>query len=152
MKKASGKQKLRPTSNLVKQAVFNMLGDIEGMLFLDLFAGTGQIGMFAEERGAEVIFVEKNPKFAEKIRQKTKGKVVVEDALRFLERANIRADVIFADPPYDYEFYDKLIELALKSLNKGGTFILEHSKKLDFSAEKKKIYGDTALSIWRKEE
>ncbi len=152
MKKASGKQKLRPTSNLVKQAVFNMLGDIEGLLFFDLFAGTGQMGMLAEERGAEVIFVEKNPKFVEKIRQKTKGKVVIEDVLRFLERANIEADIIFADPPYAYEFYDKLIELSLKSLKEGGIFILEHHKKLDFFAERRKIYGDTALSIWRKQE
>ncbi len=151
MKKASGKQKLRPTSNLVKQAVFNMLGDIEGLLFFDLFAGTGQMGLQAEEKGAEVIFVEKNPKLAEKIRQKARGKVVVEDVLKFLEKAEAHADIIFADPPYAYEFYDKLIELSLKNLKEGGIFILEHSKKLDFSAERKKIYGDTALSIWRKE-
>jgi 16S rRNA (guanine(966)-N(2))-methyltransferase RsmD len=152
VKKASGKQKLRPTSNLVKQAVFNILGDIEGLVFFDLFAGTGQMGLMAEERGAEVIFVEKNPKFAEKIGHKAKGKVVIEDVLRFLERTDIRADIIFADPPYSYEFYDKLIELSLKNLKEGGIFMLEHSSKLDFSAERKKIYGDTALSIWRKEE
>ena len=150
MKKASGKQKLRPTSNLVKQAVFNMLGDINGLVFFDLFAGTGQMGITAEERGAEVIFVEKNPKFAEKIRSKTKGKVVVDDTLRFLERVEVKADIIFADPPYNYENYDKLIELSLKNLKEGGIFILEHSKKLDFNAYAKKIYGDTVLSIWRK--
>ncbi len=152
MKKARRKQKIRPTSDLVKQAVFNMLGDIEGLVFFDLFAGTGQIGMLAEERGAEVIFVEKSPKIAEKIRQKSRGKVIVGDVLKFLEHTEHRADVIFADPPYDYEFYDKLIELAIKNLKEGGIFILEHSKKLDFSPQKKKIYGDTVLSIWRKEE
>ncbi|MFN4319889.1 MAG: RsmD family RNA methyltransferase [Aquificaceae bacterium] len=152
MEKSSRKQKLRPTSNMVKQAIFNILGDIEGLLFFDLFAGTGQIGLFAEEGGAQVIFVEKNPKLAEKIRQRAKGKVVFSDALKFLETTELRADIIFADPPYSYEFYDKLIELALKNLKEGGIFILEHSKKLDFSANKRKIYGDTALSIWRKEE
>ncbi|HAV39979.1 MAG: RsmD family RNA methyltransferase [Aquificota bacterium] len=152
MKKARRKQKIRPTSDLVKQAVFNILGDIEGLIFFDLFAGTGQMGIAAEERGAEVIFVEKNPKIAGKIRQKSKGKVIIDDVLKFLEHTEHRADVIFADPPYDYEFYDKLIELAIKNLQEGGIFILEHSKKLDFSAEKKKIYGDTALSIWRKRE
>ena len=57
MKKARRKQKIRPTSDLVKQAVFNILGDIEGLIFFDLFAGTGQMGIAAEERGAEVIFV-----------------------------------------------------------------------------------------------
>ncbi|MFN7065057.1 MAG: RsmD family RNA methyltransferase [Aquificaceae bacterium] len=152
MEKSSRKQKLRPTSNLVKQAIFNMLGDIEGLIFFDLFAGTGQVGLMAEERGTEVIFVEKDPRSAERIRQKTKGKVIMGNSLKFLENTNIRPDIIFADPPYSYEFYDKLIELSLKILKNGGIFILEHSKKLDFSAEKKKIYGDTALSIWRKEE
>lgn len=152
MKKARRKQKIRPTSDLVKQAVFNMLGDIEGLIFFDLFAGTGQMGITAEERGAEVIFVEKSPKIAEKIREKGRGKVVIGDVLKFLEHTELTADIIFADPPYNYEFYDKLIELSLKKLKEGGIFILEHSKKLDFSAEKKKIYGDTALSIWRKGE
>ncbi len=137
---------------MVKQAIFNMLGDIEGLVFFDLFAGTGQIGIEAEKRGAQVVFVEKEPKFAEKIRQKSKGKVVILDALKFLEVTDLNADVIFADPPYSYEFYDKLIELSLKKLKEGGIFILEHSKKLDFPSDKKKIYGDTALSIWRKEE
>lgn len=61
-----------------------MLGNIEGSIFFDLFAGTGQIGMLAEERGAEVIFVEKNPKYAEKIRAKARGKVIVDDVLKFL--------------------------------------------------------------------
>ncbi len=152
MEKARRKQKLRPTSDLVKQALFNMLGDIEGLVFFDLFAGTGQIGMTAEERGAEVIFVEKDPRNAENIKRKSRGKVIVGDVLRFLERSDIRADIIFADPPYNYKFYDKLIELSLKNLKEGGIFILEHSKKLDFAAQKKKVYGDTALSIWRKGE
>ena len=152
MEKSSRKQKLRPTSNLVKQAIFNMLGNIEGSIFFDLFAGTGQIGMLAEERGAEVIFVEKNPKYAEKIRIKARGKVIVDDVLKFLATTNTRADIIFADPPYDYKHYDKLIELSIKNLKDGGIFILEHSKKMDFSAKKKKIYGDTVLSIWSKEE
>ncbi|MFN3870057.1 MAG: RsmD family RNA methyltransferase [Aquificaceae bacterium] len=151
MKKSSGKQRLRPTSNMVKQAIFNMLGDIEGFTFFDLFAGTGQIGIEAEERGAKVIFVEKNPKFAEKIRQKAKGKVIISDVLRFLEGTDLRADIIFADPPYSYKFYDKLIELSLKNLKEGGIFVLEHSKKLNFPSDKRKIYGDTALSVWRKE-
>ncbi|MDW8097797.1 MAG: RsmD family RNA methyltransferase, partial [Aquificaceae bacterium] len=150
-KKASGKQKLRPTSQLVKRAVFNMLGDVDGYTFLDLFAGTGQMGIFAEERGARVLFVEKNPKIATRIREKTKGEVVVMDALQFLERLDSRVDIIFADPPYDYEKYELLIDLCLKRLAEGGVFILEHSSKLDFGAPKRKVYGDTALSLWRKE-
>lgn len=151
MKKASRKQKVRPTSELVKQAVFNMLGDIDGCIFFDLFAGTGQMGMWAEKQGAQVIFVEKNPKIAARIREKTEGNVFIMDALKFLELTDSYADIIFADPPYSYEKYEVLIDLCLKKLTEGGIFILEHSSKLDFGAPKKKIYGDTALSLWRKE-
>lgn len=151
MKKASQKQKLRPTSNLVRMALFNMLGDIEGLLFFDLFSGTGQVGLMAEDRGAEVIFVEQNPKLSKKIREKARGKIITGDVLDFLASSNTRADIIFADPPYSYEYYDKLIEFALRNLKKDGIFILEHSKKLTFPCDKRKVYGDTALSIWRKE-
>jgi 16S rRNA (guanine(966)-N(2))-methyltransferase RsmD len=150
MKKSSRKKLLRPTSSMVKQAVFNMLGDIEGMLFIDLFAGTGQMGFMAIERGAEVLFVEKNRKFAQAIKEKG-GKVIILDAIKFLEHLEDKPDIIFADPPYDYENYQKLIDLALKKLNSGGFFILEHRKGQNFGAERVKTYGDTALSIWRKE-
>jgi len=152
VKKASQKQKLRPTSSVVKSALFNMLGDIEGLVFFDLFAGTGQVGLEAERRGAQVVFVEKDPKLAKEIRGKTGGKVVIGDALNFLASTEIRADVIFADPPYAYEFYDKLIELALQNLKEGGIFVLEHSSKLNFECHKRKTYGDTTLSVWRKQE
>ncbi|WP_340695129.1 RsmD family RNA methyltransferase [Hydrogenobacter thermophilus] len=152
MEKARRKSKIRPTSSLVKQAVFNILGDIEGTLFIDLFAGTGQMGFMAEERGAKVIFVEKNPKLAKEIEKKTKEKVVISDALKFLMSFDGTADIVFADPPYNYENYQKLIELAIKILNKGGFFILEHSKKVKFNSDKSKVYGDTVLSIWRKKD
>lgn len=152
MEKARRKKEIRPTSSLVKQAVFNILGDIRGSLFLDLYAGSGQIGLMAEERGAEVIFVEKNPKLAKEIKKKVKGNVIASDALRFLMNFDREADVIFADPPYNYENYEKLIQLSLKVLKKGGIFILEHGKKIDFDAERRKVYGDTVLSLWSKKD
>ncbi|SNZ13440.1 RsmD family RNA methyltransferase [Hydrogenobacter hydrogenophilus] len=152
MEKARRKKEIRPTSSLVKQAVFNILGDIRGSLFLDLYAGSGQVGLMAEERGAEVIFVEKNPKLAKEIKKKARGNVIISDVLKFLMNFDREADVIFADPPYNYENYEKLIQLSLKVLKKGGIFILEHGKKMDFGAERKKVYGDTVLSLWRKED
>ncbi|SHK28399.1 RsmD family RNA methyltransferase [Thermocrinis minervae] len=152
MKNSRGKQKLRPTSSLVKGALFNMLGDIEGLSFLDLFAGTGQVGLEACKRGAKVTFVEKNRTLAEKIKHLSCGQVVCMDAIRFLETSESYYDIIFADPPYSFESYDKLIHLALKKLKNGGIFVLEHSKKLNFGADKMKTYGDTVLSLWRKED
>jgi len=142
---------LRPTKSIVKNAIFNILGDIEGLTFVDLFAGTGQIGLEAERRGAKVIFVEKNRKLANEIRKKTRGKVVVGDALSFLRNWEGKAHVVFADPPYIYNRYDELINLVLKKLEKGGVFILEHDKRKSFNAPEERRYGDTVLSIWVKE-
>ena len=144
---------LRPTKSIVKNAIFNILGDISELKFLDLFAGTGQVGLEAERRGAKVTFVEKNRKLAQEIRKKTKtGKVVAGDAFRFLEKTKERFHVIFADPPYilSDKDYERLIKLALSKLEEGGVFILEHEKKKHFNAEEERQYGDTLLSIWTK--
>jgi len=147
----------RPTSAKVRQALFNILFDISGESFLDLFAGTGQVGITALEKGADyVCFVEKNRKRLEEIKKRLQGKsgkwkVINQDALRFLKNYTGEAfDIIFADPPYDYKDYNKLIELSLKNLQEGGVFILEHRADKNFGADKEKRYGDTVLSFWRK--
>ena len=150
MKKTRRLKDLRPTPSIVKNAVFNILGDVEGLLFVDLFAGTGQIGMEAERRGAEVIYVEKNPARAKDIRKRAKGRVIVGDALRVLGRIGVQPDVVFADPPYSYAHYEKLIEKVLEVLKPGGVFLLEHWKGRSFGANEERVYGDTAISIWRK--
>jgi len=142
---------LRPTKSVVKGALFNILGDLRGLTFLDLFAGTGQIGLEAERRGATVLFVEKNKKLAQEIKKKTKGTVVPSDVLKFLKRWEGKADVIFADPPYAYDKYEELISLALSRLPSGGVFVLEHDKRRSFGAPEERRYGDTVLSIWVRE-
>ncbi|RLJ71158.1 16S rRNA (guanine(966)-N(2))-methyltransferase RsmD [Hydrogenivirga caldilitoris] len=152
MKKTRRVQKLRPTSSLVKNALFNILGNIEDLAFLDLFAGTGQIGLEAERRGAQVIYVEKNPSRVLEIKKKAKGKVIRGDALKVLDRLDIQPNIIFADPPYNFEEYELLIHKSLKALAPGGLFILEHDKRKEFQADEVRIYGDTALSFWRKKE
>jgi len=151
VKKTRRVQKLRPTSSIVKNALFNILGDIEDLVFLDLFAGTGQIGLEAERRGANVIYVEKSSKLADSIRKKAKGKVIRGDVLRLIDRIEPRPDIIFADPPYNFEHYKLLIDKALRVLKPGGVFILEHDKRRSFGADEERTYGDTVISIWRKE-
>ena len=135
----------------MRNALFNILGNVEGMLFIDLFAGSGMVGLEAERRGAEVIFVERDRKRAEAIRRRVSGKVYAMDALRFLRRFDSTADVIFADPPYSYRGYDLLIGEALKKLKEGGVFVLEHRRNLQFDPAVRRVYGDTVLSIWEKE-
>lgn len=139
----------RPTSSMVKMALFNILGDIQELSFLDLFAGSGQISKEAKERGAaEVLAVDissKNFKLKD-------VKLVKADVLSFLKTNKQKFDIIFADPPYKFEHYDKLLILVKNTLSDNGLFILEHSTKSDFNAPDKRTYGDTALSFWYKEE
>jgi len=134
----------------VKNALFNILGDIEGLCFLDLFAGTGQIGLEAERRGASVVFVEKDPRLVREIKERTKGKVIRGDVLKVLGKLNLRPDIVFADPPYAFDRYEELLRKVMGILRPGGVFLLEHEKRRRFSPEEERIYGDTVLSLWRK--
>lgn len=102
----------RPTTDKIKETLFNMLqADIPGSYFLDLFAGSGQIGLEALSRGAEyAVFVEKNPKAAKCIEENIaftkfdrQSKLLMHDAvsaIRMLE-GKYQFDLIFMDPPYE---------------------------------------------------
>ncbi|MEZ0323855.1 MAG: RsmD family RNA methyltransferase [Hydrogenothermaceae bacterium] len=165
-KKIPGKLPIRPTSNKVVQALFNILYSVKDKKFLDLFAGTGQVGMTALKKGAsEVIFVELDKERTIDISQNCrklgyieKIKIFPIDVLKFLHKERDETyDIIFADPPYNYKFYDKVIDGSLRILKKGGILIVEHRSDLDFKEnfpEKlydERVYGDTKLTFWRKE-
>jgi len=57
-----------------------------------------------------------------------------------------------ADPPYTFKNYPLLLEKALRALKPGGVFVLEHHKRIRFSPTEERVYGDTVLSFWRKED
>jgi 16S rRNA (guanine966-N2)-methyltransferase len=111
--KGPGSLRLRPTSDRLRETLFNVLGpSLEDSLFVDLFAGTGAVGIEAISRGArETIFVEANPKAARLIRENLnaleirQGAELIEaPAVRGLERMATRhllADFVFLDPPYE---------------------------------------------------
>jgi 16S rRNA (guanine966-N2)-methyltransferase len=111
--KGPGALRLRPTSDRLRETLFNVLGpSLEDSLFIDLFAGTGAVGIEAISRGArETIFVESNPKAARLIRENLntleirEGVELIEaPAIRGLEKMTARhllADFIFLDPPYE---------------------------------------------------
>ncbi len=133
---------------MLKMALFNILGDIEGLSFLELFAGSGVISLEAKNRGAKPVAVDISSK-----NLKTKDiKFIKKDALAFLKTTKEQFDIVFADPPYKFSDYEKLIHLVKNVLSEGGLFILEHSSKLDFGSKDKRIYGDSAISFWYKEE
>ncbi len=160
---------LRPTTGKVREALFNILrGKVEDSHFLDLYAGTGAIGIDAlRERAANVVFVEKSIAYSNKIKalidkQTFTGKAVVmnQNALSFIEWAksnNMTFDIIFLDPPYHTEEVS-LALTAIDSVNildKGGTIIVEHFSKrkmpenlVTLQKIKDYNYGDSTLSLY----
>lgn len=110
----------RPTTDRIKETLFNMLqNDLAGCRFLDLFAGSGGIGIEALSRGAkEAVFVEKNPKAAACIRQNLeftrladRGRVMETDVFSALNRLENQGvfDYIFMDPPYNHDLEQQVI-------------------------------------------
>jgi 16S rRNA (guanine(966)-N(2))-methyltransferase RsmD len=101
---------IRPTQNKVRKAVFDILGDLEGLSFLELYAGSGAIGLEALSQGArEAVFVEKNIRCCEVIKGNLKSAGLVDvrvfrmdalEAVEKLSREGKRFDIIFFDPPY----------------------------------------------------
>ena len=124
---------VRPTTDLVKQAIFNMLQfGLEGKRVLDLFAGSGQMGIEALSRGAgEAVFIDRSRESAALVRENLKrcgldGKVLQTDALRYLSQGE-RFDLIFLDPPYDGGLYGPVLERinAVDNLFEDGIIVCE---------------------------
>lgn len=167
---------LRPTSDRLRETLFNVLGpQVAGSRFVDLFAGTGAIGIEALSRGAsEVIFIEKHTRSAELIRRNLESlevrsgvSVLAVDVLRGLEMlaAQHRADdapidFVFLDPPYAAATdYTRVLHFLAETvfLAPGALVIAEHRAKCDLakaagSLQRFRVLkqGDAALSFFRK--
>lgn len=124
---------IRPTTDHVKQAMFNILQfDLEGRRVLDLFGGTGQLGIEALSRGArEAVFTDSSRQSIALIRENLKrcnlkGMVIQTDVLRYLSTGE-RFDVIFIDPPYDAGLYGEVLKRinAVDNLTEGGIIVCE---------------------------
>jgi 16S rRNA (guanine(966)-N(2))-methyltransferase RsmD len=153
---------IRPTSDKVRETVFNILGPrIQGVTFLDGCAGTGAIGIEAISRGAAfVYFVEQSRKACQMIRENLK-ELNVQDGYKIIEMDLSKAlgvigkiDVGFVDPPYDR---DDLYQAALNQFN-GDLLIFEHSKRKelpeavkDLKKIRSLVQGDTALAFYTRE-
>lgn len=135
----------RPTTDRIKETLFNMLQyDIADCCFLDLFAGSGAIGIEALSRGAKMaVFVEQNARAAECVRENLKATklepqaVVMNcDALTALKRleGKYRFDYIFMDPPYDQLLEKQMLEYLAESnlIDKQSTLIIEASLETEF--------------------
>ena len=137
----------RPTTDRIKETLFNMLNtQIPGCTFLDLFSGSGAIGIEALSRGAkQAFFVESNPEAVSCIRENLSRTHLEEGALvlncdviaglKKLEGRNPRFDIIFMDPPYRKGFEEKIIPYLLESalVREGTQIIVETAKDTDIS-------------------
>ena len=126
---------VRPTSDRAREALFNILSfEIAGSAFLDLFTGTGAVGLEALSRGAKTVeFVDSSKQSAEIARFNIKSvrldiEPKIKDAKNYLLTTNLKFDYIFLDPPYAYDGDSELFAVIRERqlLNEGGLIIYEH--------------------------
>jgi 16S rRNA (guanine(966)-N(2))-methyltransferase RsmD len=166
---------IRPTSDRLRETLFNVLcaghpDALAGSIWIDLYAGTGAVGLEALSRGAQMVhFVETSEIAAEVIAQNLKSlgitsgfriiKTNASKALRQLETAGVVADFVFLDPPYSMEDeYAKTLAALAKSkiLRDASLVIAEHAKRFDpgeafgeLRRFRTLVQGDAALSFYR---
>jgi 16S rRNA (guanine966-N2)-methyltransferase len=164
--------KERPTTDFLREALFNLLGSMQDKTFLDLFAGSGSVGLEAVSRGAQgVFFVEKNKHLVEVIKKNIQTCCLdkncrtiagdIESGLRDLFKKKYEFDIIFADPPYNREFVRTTLKLLSKYnvLKKDGIIVIQHSIKEKFTEfaddniyqTDQRIYGDNELTFLKME-
>ncbi|NQW43168.1 MAG: RsmD family RNA methyltransferase [Bacteroidetes bacterium] len=155
----------RPTTDMVKESLFGILEgliDFNQLKVVDIFAGTGNIGLEFISRNAEnVLSIDSsfsNFKYISAVKKELKIKkwdILKLDAIKFIEQNTDTFDIIFADPPYDYPLIHNFVNSVLDSelFNKKTCyFILEHIDRLKFEHKclfLKKDYGNTCFSIFK---
>lgn len=152
----------RPTADRVREALFAMLGPVEGLDVLDLFAGSGALGIEAISRGAaRAAFVDRSPRAVATVARNLadlgiEGRVERRDALAFLRHQGAEGagyDLIFLDPPYSSadRLAGPLAELLPATLNREARIVIESDKRapleLDMPLVRERSYGDTRIAI-----
>ena len=157
---------IRPTTDQVKEAMFNIVQfDVEGRRVLDLFGGTGQLGIEAASRGAaKVVIVDSGKEALQLIRDNVSAcrlevQVVQSDALAYLERGG-EFDLVFIDPPYDSGLAEKALKKIkeIDILSEGGIIICETRRETvlpplekPYLLRKDYRYGKVKLTVYTKE-
>ena len=163
----------RPTSDRVRESVFAILGDFSGCRILDLFAGSGALGLEALSRGAAVaLFLEKDraavqviQENIEKTRLASQARVLAVDVLKFLANpgrywsklSEQNYDLVFVDPPYAAGLYETvLVKLVFSGLLADHSIVVVESAKFQlpskvegFNLWRSERYGDTVVHFYR---
>lgn len=164
----TGNDIVRPTGDKVKEALFSSIQfDIEGRRVLDLFAGSGQLGIEALSRGAEsAVFVDCNDASIKAINQNIENTgfskqatVSKSDYSTFLLRCNQKFDIAFLDPPYSAGILEDAISKTVPYMSDYGKIFCEHPKEValpekigGFSICKVYRYGKTYITAYKKDE
>lgn len=157
---------IRPTTDMVKESLFNIIQfDIEGRRVLDLFAGTGQLGIECLSRGAaEVTFVDQSREAVAIVKENLKScgfeaRVVQSDSIAFLGRGE-KFDVILIDPPYATNLVAKALEIinSVDILTEGGIIMCESGREkpmpdmnMPYFKCKEYTYGKVKLTTYNRE-
>lgn len=155
---------VRPTTDRVKQALFNIVQfQIEGRNVLDLFAGSGQLGLEAVSRGAKcAVLVDASQNAIDVISANvrhtnltSKIEVVHMDYASYLMKQEMLFDLAFLDPPYHKEILNKALPLTAKVMNEGGIIVCEHAEDElvpeeaeDFVKRRTYQYGKIMLTVY----
>lgn len=161
-----GEDVTRPTTESVKEALFSMIQfELEDKKVLDLFAGSGQLGIEALSRGARHCTFLENSRQAMHVvtnniahcKFEDRSKVVFGDAVSFLMRKD-NFDIAFLDPPYNTNLIHKCLPLLVPMMSDDGIIICETSAKEElpqningWSVDRDRKYGKTKLTLYRKE-
>lgn len=154
---------VRPTTDKVKEALFSSIQfEIEGRAVLDLFSGSGQLGIEALSRGASsAVFVDSSEKSISLIKRNVercsfKANIVKQDSLAYISTTSSVFDIAFLDPPYSVGLLQKALLLVSERMNKSGVIIAENpcNEELpemvgDFKLVRQKKYGKLQLSFYR---
>jgi 16S rRNA (guanine966-N2)-methyltransferase len=153
---------VRPTTDRVKQAIFSTLPvDLDGAHVLDLFAGSGNMGIEALSRGAEIVTFVDGSKECTLVMEKNlrllaaldNAKIIRSEAQAFLEKNREEFDVIFMDPPYNKGLASQLAPHVYKFVKTGGVLVIEHSpiESVPLQPWKTRTYGDTMITYITKD-
>ena len=162
---APKKLPVRPTTDMAKESLFNILNNsfyFDEIKALDLFAGTGNISYELASRGCTEIIAVDSSKLCINFIDKTTDELgttglfpVLSDVMEFLTRDRNSYDLIFADPPYDFDKYDEIVDHIFEKemLIEGGLLILEHQTRTDLSHlpnfESSRKYGNVRFSFFQ---
>ena len=159
---------VRPTTDKVKEAIFSSIQfEIEGRDFVDVFAGSGQMGIEALSRGAKsALFLDSSKKAAAVIERNLKvtnlqpfGTIVTADSLSYLHNCTREFDIAFLDPPYNTRILQESLPIIAQRMKKTGVIICESAlndkllqKYYNFTLDRERTYGKIKVSTYRHED